>query len=201
MEPLGQRVKTYCFWGTVSGVVFFTVYPTCNWLTSLRSHHYEVFLKSELAIPFWPAWIWVYVSMYALFMAPPFFMECSQLRLLGKQLVWTTLAAGASFLLVPATLGFARVAPAEGYLHEVYQGIFQVDKPHNLIPSLHVIWSTAIAMSLADNATLPWRVLFLGWAVAIALSTLFVHQHHLIDLVVAFIFVMIARKYMGERKP
>jgi membrane-associated phospholipid phosphatase len=201
MEPLGQRLKTYGLWGTVSGVVFFAVYPTCNWLTSLRSHHYQVFLESELAIPFLPSWIWVYVSMYVLFMAPPFFLDCGRLSLLGKQLILTTLAAGASFLLVPSVLGFTRTAPPTGYLHGFYEGVFQIDKPHNLIPSLHVIWSTAIAWALADSATLPWRIFFLSWAVAIALSTLFVHQHHLIDLVVAFVFVMIARKYTGVKQP
>jgi membrane-associated phospholipid phosphatase len=198
VEPLPQRIKTYCFWGVVSGIVFFSVYPTCNWLTSLRSDPYQFYLQSELAVPFLPEWIWVYLSMYVLFLAPPFFLDCGGLARLGKQLITTTLAAGFTYLLVPATLGFERVAPENGFLRDFYLKIFEVDKPHNLIPSLHVIWSTALALAVVEKATPPWRLFFLGWAAAIALSTLFVHQHHVIDLVVAVVFVMVARMTIRE---
>jgi membrane-associated phospholipid phosphatase len=198
VEPLPQRIKTYCFWGVASGIVFFSVYPTCNWLTSLRSHHYRAYHQSELAVPFWPDWIWVYVSMYVLFLAPPFFLNCGGLARLGKQLIVTTVAAGFTFLLLPATLGFERVAPQSAFLHDLYLQIFEVDKPHNLIPSLHVVWSTALALAIAEKATPPRRVFFLGWAAAIALSTLFVHQHHIVDLVVALLFVMVARMTIRE---
>lgn len=198
VEPLGERLKTYTFWGIASGIVFFAVYPTCNWLTSLRDRHFHIYLESELAAPFWPEWIWVYLSMYLLFLAPPFFMNVARLRRLGKVLIFSTLAAGATFLLLPATLGFERVAPDSGFLRDFYLKIFEVDKPHNLVPSLHVIWSTAIALSLTDEAELWRKILFGGWATAIALSTLLVHQHHLIDLVTAICYVMICRVYIRE---
>lgn len=201
MEPLSARLQTYALWGTASGVVFFSVYPTTNWITSLRGHHYLVCLPQELAIPFWPQWIWVYLSMYVLFAAPPFFLPCSQLRRLGRQLIGTTLAAGLSFLLVPTTLGFARVAPEEGFLHQFYERMFAVDRPHNLVPSLHVVWSGAIALALGERCSPAWRVVFYAWALAITLSTLLVHQHHLLDLVMAAIFIVVARKVTREENP
>ena len=193
MEPLGQRLKTYTLWSVASGVVFFAIYPTTNWISSLRPHHYLLYGQWELSIPFVPEWIWIYLSMYLLFLAPPFFLESPVLSRLGKQLIVTTVAAGATFLLLPATLGFERSLPA-GALHPLYQRMFEMDPPHNLVPSLHVIWSTAIAMALN-------RPFFLLWAAAIALSTLLIHQHQVIDLVVAYLFVVLARKYTGGTQP
>jgi membrane-associated phospholipid phosphatase len=201
MEPWGERLKTYGLWGAASGLAFVCVYPTCNWLTSVRSHHYHVYLQGELDIPFRPEWIWVYLSMYLLFAAPPFYLDCGRMRRLGLQLVLTTLAAGVSFLMLPTTLGFPRTPPPGGPLHNLYAILFTIDKPHNLIPSLHVIWSTSIALAVADCAPRPQRLLVLSWAVLIALSTLLVHQHHLIDLGAAYLFVFLARKYTGVRKP
>lgn len=198
METLGARLKTFSLWGSAAGLVFFCVYPTTNHLVSLRSHHYEVAMAWEQHIPFVPEWIWVYGSMYALFAFPPFFMPCPALRRLGKQLIAMTLVAGLCFLLLPTTLTFERVTPPEGLLKEVYEHIFRIDKPHNMVPSLHVIWSTAIAVALSDYAPRGCNLFFLGWAAAIALSTLLVHQHQVLDLVVAYLFVFIARKTIGE---
>ena len=187
MEPLGQRLKTYTLWSLASGLAFFTIYPTTNWITSLRSQHYRMYWNWELNIPFVPEWVWIYLSMYVLFLAPPFFLESPALARLGRQLILVTVAGGVTFLLLPATLGFERSLP-DGPLHQFYQRMFEVDPPHNLIPSLHVAWSTAIAMAVN-------RPFFLLWAAAIALSTLLIHQHHVLDLVVGYLFVILARKY------
>lgn len=193
-ESLGERIRTFCLWGAAAGLVFVLVYPSCNWITSQRAYHYRLYADWELKIPFWPEWVLVYLSMYLLFLVPPFFLTCAALRRLGLQLILTTLAAGATFLLVPATLGFTRVVPTGGPYQSLYQTMFALDATHNLVPSLHVTWSTAIAVAVADFASLPWRLFFFGWVGAIALSTLLVHQHHVIDVVVAYLFILIARK-------
>ena len=71
--------KTYAFWAMWVGVAFFSVYPTCNWLTSLRGEYFSLYFAAELNVPFVPEFIVVYLSMYILFMTPPFFMASREL--------------------------------------------------------------------------------------------------------------------------
>jgi membrane-associated phospholipid phosphatase len=72
--------------------------------------------------------------------------------------------------------------------------VFSIDRPHNLVPSLHVIFSCAIALACADFASGALRIALLAWLVVIVASTLLVHQHHLLDLLVAFAIVYLLRR-------
>jgi len=136
--------KTYGIWALWVGVAFFSVYPTCNWLTSQRENPFHIYFNGELSIPFIPDFIWIYLSMYLLFLAPPFFLNIGQLIALGKQLIWGTLFSGLAFLLFPAQLGFTRVIPSSDFYQQLYANLFAIDLPHNLVPSLHIVFSALI---------------------------------------------------------
>ena len=135
------RLVTYLLWSTGAGIAFFSVYPTTNWVTTLRGQTYRCYFDWELSTPFVPHFIWAYLSMYVLFFTPPLFMEPPALRALGQQVIWATLISGLMFLLFPATLGFPRVVPGDPSVDEIYRTMFALDEPHNLVPSLHVVWS------------------------------------------------------------
>ena len=135
--PDAGRLRTYALWASLAGVAFFAIYPTLNWLTSLRSHRFHLYLPTELSIPFVPQFIWAYLSMYALLLLPLFVLPTERMAALGKQLVAGTVASGAVFLLLPAELGFVRVIPSDPIYASIYASIFGVDRPHNLVPSLH----------------------------------------------------------------
>jgi membrane-associated phospholipid phosphatase len=70
--------------------------------------------------------------------------------------------------------------------------MFSIDRPFNLVPALHVIFSCAIALACADFARPAVRIALWGWLAVIVASTLFVHQHHLLDLLVAFAIVFLS---------
>jgi len=193
-RPDGRRVQTYLLWAGWVGVAFFAVYPTLNWLTSLRSSPFHLYVPAELDVPFVPQFVWAYFSMYLLFAMPPFFIQAEQLPALGKQLIAGTLASGLLFLLFPAELGFARTIPAETPYAGIYAAMFGVDRPYNLVPSLHVVFSTAIALACADVAKPGARVVLLGWLAVIATSTVLVHQHHVLDVAAAFLLVFLLRR-------
>jgi len=192
--PEGGRVGTYLFWAWWVGVAFFAVYPTMNWLTSLRSSPLRLYVPAELDVPFVPQFVWAYFSMYVLFVMPPFFLGAAQLPALGKQLVAGTLASGLLFLLFPAELGFVRTVPTDAPYAGIYAAMFGVDRPYNLVPSLHIVFSTAIALACADVARPAARAALLGWLAVIATSTIFVHQHHVLDVAAAFVLVIFLRR-------
>jgi hypothetical protein len=188
------RLVTYLLWSTGAGIAFFSVYPTTNWVATLRGQTYRCYFDWELSTPFVPQFIWAYLSMYVLFFTPPLFMEPPALRALGQQVIWATLISGLIYLLLPATLGFPRVMPDDPSVDGLYRTMFALDEPHNMIPSLHVVWSGAIALAVRDSVGRWGRWFFLAWLGLIALSTLLVHQHHLADVVVALALVVLMRK-------
>jgi hypothetical protein len=192
--PDGERLRTYLLWSFWVGIAFFAVYPTMNWITSLRPGPFHLYLPAELAIPFIPQFIWAYLSMYVLFLLPPFFIPAPHMPPLGKQLIAGSLISAVLFLLAPAELGFVRVVPAHAPYAALYAGVFGVDRPYNLVPSLHVIYSSAIVLACADFARPAARAGFLVWLVVIVASTVFVHQHHLLDVAAALAIVFLLRR-------
>jgi membrane-associated phospholipid phosphatase len=192
--PDSVRFGVYAYWAGLAGVSFFAVYPTLNWITSLRPNRFHLYLEQELHIPFVPGFIWAYLSMYFLFLAPLFLLPATRMPALGKQLIAGTIASGIVFLALPADLGFIRVVPPDPIYANIYQGIFGIDRPHNLVPSLHVVWSSAIILACADAAKPVARGALYAWLAIVVVSTVLVHQHHILDVVAAILIVLVLRR-------
>lgn len=192
--PALRDVTASLPWAGLIGVVFFAVYPLCNWLAAQRPSPWRVHFDWELAIPFVPQFAWAYLSMYALFVLPPAFVPAARFRSLSLQLIAGTLASGAVFLLLPAELGFARVVPAEAPYDRIFAALHGIDRPHNLVPSLHVVFTSVIALACADFAR-PWaKVALRLWLATVIASTVLVHQHHIVDVVSALVLVALLRR-------
>lgn len=189
-----DRLLTYLRWSTGVGIAFFLVYPAANWLASRSPSPLHLYLPLELSVPLVPQLIWVYLSMYALFVVPLVVLPTAQMPMLGRQLVAGTLASGVLFVLFPAELGFVRVLPDNPFYASLYAAMFSLDRPHNLVPSLHLVFSAAICLACADAATPAVRMVLIAWLAAISISTMLVHQHHLLDVAAAFILVYPLRK-------
>ncbi|MEW7986108.1 MAG: phosphatase PAP2 family protein [Candidatus Thiodiazotropha sp.] len=188
-------------WAFWVGIAFFSVYPTCNWLTAQRNETYQLYLKSELDIPLVQEFFWVYMSMYGLFLLPPFVLNTEQLKRLGKQLVAVTILSGILFLLIPTQLGFVRVEPQDLFYQGLFGQLFAIDLPHNLVPSLHVVFSAAIALALLEGINRSHIKLVLWiWLVLLCLSTLLVHQHHLLDVFSGLLIAVMSYFYFLPRK-
>lgn len=197
--PLSQRLKVFCWWGLWVGVAFFSIYPTTNWLAESSTRHYSVHLAVELNIPFLSGFIWFYLSMYLLFALPPFFLDPPELKRLGIELLVATTAAGLVFVLFPVKLGFERVAPDVPLYRDIYAAVFSIDKPFNLVPSLHVVYSSAIALSIVQKMGDYSRGIVLLWTAFIAVSTVLVHQHHVLDVVTALALVGCVSVLVGSK--
>lgn len=200
--PPSQNVwKTYAIWAAWVGVAFFSVYPSCNWLTSQRSDYFHLYLKSELAVPFVPEFMLAYLSMYVLFALPPFFLGVAELHALGRQLVAGTVISGLIFLCFPAKLGFARVIPGDTPFAPLYANLFTIDMPHNMVPSLHVVFSALILLSIAGTmSTRLQKVFWYAWLGLICASTLLVHQHHVLDVVTGLALAGLMRQIFKKRE-
>ena len=193
--------KTYAYWAFLISLAFLPTYPICNWITSQRHDTLGMYLDAELSIPFIPGFIWAYISMYVLFFMPPFFLNVPQLRALGKRLLAGTLLASLVFLVLPSRLGFGRTLPGDPLYQAIFAGLFAVDQPHNMTPSLHVVFSSLIVFALLE-ASAAWRsrTAWLVWLALIVASTLLVHQHHLLDGATGLALALVLHRWIRERK-
>lgn len=162
--------------------LFLAVYMPLNARTAGHDP-LRLFLSWEQSIPFVEWMIVPYLSFNLLFLIPLFVLSTRALARLGLAFACTTLAAGLFFFFFPAELGYPRVIPSD-WTAPLYRGLFSVDGPGNLVPSLHAAYT--MVFFLSGFSALPSkrsRALLSAWVALILASTVLTHQHHLLDLV------------------
>jgi hypothetical protein len=194
-----ERFATFVVWGTLVGMVFFSIYPTANWFAELRGNPYNLFFAWELRFPFVQEFIWFYLSLYLLFALPPFFLTSDELKRLAKKLIMATCLAGFFFLALPARLGFPRIVPSDSPYREIFLTLFSIDKPFNLVPSLHVVYSTTIILTIAGRPGKTGSIVLFGWLALVSASTILIRQHHLLDVFTGLALTLIMHFYWERR--
>lgn len=185
---------------SLAGLLWFIlVYGGADQITAHRSFRVRVYLDGELGIPFVPEAAIVYMSIYPLFLAAPFILrKRREFLALAMSLNASILIAGICFLLFPAQVAF----PAQknfGMFPNLYHFADQLSLTYNLVPSLHVALSTICIAAFARRTGIVWKIMFWAWAVAIAISTLLIHKHHLLDVATGFLLAWVAFKFFYLR--
>jgi len=181
-RPARTDVVLSLRWAAFLTLLFLPVYGLSNWITAQRTTRYRLWFDWELAIPFVPEMIWVYLSLFACFFLPMFALRAPALNALCRRLAFAVLLSAVGFLLLPAEPGFARpVEPPAGAA--AFEFIYLLDLPHNQAPSLHVSWSALLLIALREaSGPLLRRVLEL-WFIVLCASVLLVYQHHVLDAI------------------
>ena len=183
------------FWKAVKtsawlGVLFLVVYNGANYLTSLRQGVGTWVFAWERFIPFVPIFIIPYMSIDLFFMAGPFLCRSDEeRRILARRITAAILIGGAFFLIHPLRLATER-PHVEGWLGAIFNPFCAVDKPFNLLPSLHITLRTLLADLYARHSRGALRWASHLWFSAIGFSTLLVHQHHVVDVIGGFLLAM-----------
>ncbi len=200
LPPLRHVAETV-FLSLLLTLLFCAIYGTADYLTGLRSDRIYIHLPIELQIPFVPAMLLAYMSLYPMFWLGPFVLRTSvEVRALVCSLAGVTLMGGVGFLLLPAETAFhpPDVSPA-------WQGLYRIadrlNLDYNLAPSLHVAFSWCCADVYAQKTARRWIKFGLwGWALLIAASTVLTHQHHLLDVVLGLVVGAIGSRFLYARR-
>jgi membrane-associated phospholipid phosphatase len=171
----------------VLSLLFMVVYGGASWVTSLRTDVGTWYYAWERFIPFVPLMIIPYMSIDLFFAAAPFI--CSNQRelwLLSKRITLGILVAGCCFLIYPLKLAVERQSLG-GWLGVVWDWFIGMDRPFNLLPSLHITLRTILADTYARHTRGVLRVASSIWFSLIGFSTLLMHQHHIVDVIGGFI--------------
>ncbi len=144
-------------------------------------------------LPFSAAWVWPYVSMFALVGLPWFLLpEISQVRRFAVALLATAATGWIVFLVHPTAC--ARPGP-EGQ-PEFYALLLALDRPNNCLPCLHSAFSVLAVWALAWSAQIfrsPLARLALGgWLAAISVSIVALRQHTDVDMAVGLMLGAVA---------
>jgi membrane-associated phospholipid phosphatase len=181
--PGGAHLRFALSLAFVGGAWFAFVYGGADWVTARRTSRWSVHFAAEERMPFVPELIVVYVSLYSIFILAPFILRTRrELHALAVSCNLAILIAGLGFLMVPAALAFPP-AMEHGAFPELFRAADKMNLTYNLVPSLHVTFAVVLGAAVARTATGLGRGLLWTWVIAIALSTLLTHQHHVIDVI------------------
>jgi len=189
--PNKARLKEIAIWGTLAAIAFPLIYGVCNYLASQNSDFYHAYFDWELSLPLIPWMIYPYMSLNALFLVAAFILKEKAVKAYCLSLVISLGVAAIIFYFFPGQLGFTRPEYVAGY-NDIFQGMYNIDKPHNLFPSLHVTYSSLSAMSMIQQAKSKlFASIMIVWIILISLSVILVHQHHIIDIILGFILAIL----------
>ena len=181
--PDRPRLLAYLRVISVQSLLFVASYGICNQLASLRSSHHALYFSWELQLPFVPWMVYPYMSLGPVFLCPLFLCGPDALRAINKAFTSALAVAVPAFLVFPAKLGFQRPKHVEGY-DTIFQFMYAIDPPHNLVPSLHIALSTIIFCAISHDSMLRWvKKASVTWLVLLCCSVVLVRQHHVADVV------------------
>ena len=174
-------MKERVVWMLYLGITFFLLYGSANHFTSLTAPHASLFFAWEQNIPFIESFIVPYMAsdlMFVLAFLLPY--TRLELRVLALRVFSIVVVSVVLFLIFPLQFAFEKPAiESFGFLFTA----LEADKPFNQAPSLHVSFAIVLWYSMQSQfKSLFVKTLLALWFGLIALSTLFVYQHHFIDL-------------------
>lgn len=176
-----QSLQSAALWSIALGTLFFLVYGTCNWLTSLRGSVKSFHWAWEQRIPFVPGMVVPYMSLDLFFVGAIFLCRREEIATHAKRVTSAICIASACFLLFPLQFGFAR--PATGGFSGLLFDWLKLDQPFNQFPSLHITLRSIVWAPFGRRVRGPLRWALIAWFVLIGLSVLLTYQHHVIDVI------------------
>lgn len=135
------------------------------------------------AIPFWPAWSWIYSFLYypAILYLNWLVSDARQFVMLAFSYIVLLLAQMAFFYMLPVETPkhWRAINKGQSASERFLQFVQKFDAPTNCFPSMHV----SVAMLTALHAYPTMGPLCFAFPILIALSCAFTKQHYVIDLV------------------
>src|SRR5947209_5391830 len=163
--------------------IFFSIYGGTSLLAGLRRVRPDFHFAWELRLPFIPWLAIVYLSVPLLLLLTPFILRTwRSFTPFFLALTAETLVGGIIFLAIPMVQVYpARVASGIG--GAIFHLADRLNLQYNEFPSLHVAFTVSAAIVFGRRCGPLGRALFAVWALGVGVSTLFMHEHHVLDLV------------------
>ena len=171
--------------------LLFILIEVLYFLTQLRDIDYNlVHVSLDDMIPFLPVFVIPYVVWYVYVpggMLYNFFVDknafCKQILTVISGMAISIII----FCIYPTTVDFRPSAEGDGFFLWVCRLLFSNDKPVNVLPSMHCFEAVIIHLTAFRNEKLRRNIMLrigsIILSVLICLSTVFIKQHSVVDLV------------------
>lgn len=178
--------------------IWILCYFSINAFTEGRKTHILA-LPFEDKIPFMPYFIIFYLSTYVLAVFPYFFVKnIADYRNAALAYLVVIFISSIVYLIYPVKT----IRPefvADNIFLKMVAMLYAIAKPYNLFPSMHVSLSALAAIiCFKYNKKLGYWLIF--WLIMIILSTLFVKQHYIIDLIAALLLAFLVYYFFFTRR-
>ena len=196
--PSGVSARRFELWrdaavfAAAGAAIFLGLYSLCNWLTSLRPNVGTWQFAWERHIPFVPWMMWPYLSEDVLFVLA-FFLCTSRSEMWThlKRIAAANVIAAVCFLLFPLRMPAHRPEHWNGLLEPFVWLLYALDRPYNLVPSLHIAQGLLVWVIFSRHTRPPLRWLVHAWFLLIGVSTLFTWQHAVPDVITGWMLGML----------
>lgn len=179
-------------------LLFLLFYGGSSWLSEWIAWRIAPALPFEEKIPLLPAWSLVYLSMPLLLFYCVARLDWTALWSLFVILLFELLTACIFFLLFPVSLSYPPSA-VEGLWQPWFVFATTLSMDNNHLPSLHVAFACSAAMALQTVLPRYQVVITWLWVFLIAVSTLFIHEHHVLDIIAGGILALLAQRFILPR--
>ncbi len=184
-------------WLLYLGIVFFLLYGNANEYISRMQTNISLFMQWEKDIPFIESFIIPYMSSDILFIIAFLLVQTRlSIKILALRSFFSIVISVLIFIFFPLKFAFEKPV-VDNFLFD----ILKLDLPYNQMPSLHVSLAVILWFSMKNNIKSKFikTILFI-WLFLIILSTLFVYQHHFIDIPTGFLLGIIIVNLINEKK-
>lgn len=202
--PEYSHLKLLFYW-PVFGLLFLTVERL--WI---RESYYPISCELDSVIPFCEFFLIPYLFWFAFLVGIHIYTllyDVESFKKLMKFIIFSYSAAMLIYIVFPNCQELRPVAfQRDNLFTRFLEGFYQFDTNTNVCPSIHVIGSAAVSLCAWQSrhfSTPGWRLLFTVTALLIAMSTVFLKQHSILDLLAAIPICVAAYlyAYCPRKKP
>lgn len=190
-EPQFAHVKLWFTWPIYFALYFLTE----NLIPAEKCHVIHCFLDD--IIPFNEFFLIFYVGWYVLVFGSLlyyFLYDVKRFRQLDLYIFVTQMVAMACYIFFPSRQDLRpEVFPRENFFTWVLGLIYTFDTNTGVCPSLHVAYSLAIVSVMVkdENLSKPLKLFVTVFSILVCLSTAFVKQHSVVDILAALPVVLL----------
>jgi membrane-associated phospholipid phosphatase len=207
-QPLEKpQLSWWVVWFSVFGqalcysLIFHTVDVYFAEQAEAGVNHFSPHTAVDDLIPFWPSWIWLYLSFFPFCFSLLLLVRFDQLKLKLCSIAFTAqyLVGFLIFWLLPSEMDLPPL-PQQSLHRAGFAFLRSIDPGFNVFPSMHVANVTLVLfVAYAERARLFPALL--AWGGLVMASTVLFKKHHFVDVPAGLAIGLLAGYWLLRRFP
>lgn len=189
--PAGSPSRRFIslYWQELLTVFMFAAWAGGYFLIATKidpAHTEHIGMRIDRQIPFIPDFVFIYIGLYTMYVYPYLLVKDKEFfKVFTGAYVTLIVIIYTVFILFPVSIVRPEIQVTD-FTSWTLGIVYSLDKPVNCFPSSHVAMTLMSALTIWEINRL-WGAAAIFYALAIAVSTLFLKQHYVLDVVVSMV--------------